>query len=74
MGLEKLIADSRCRIFIVSGEGTYGTTEKYRGKRTLRAINMRLKKERCCGDRFAYAKIYSAPYDGGKIAEVIYRG
>lgn len=45
-----------CEVKIVSGEGTgKGTVEIFDGKRTLRALDMRLKKERCGGDRWAYA-------------------
>jgi hypothetical protein len=44
-------------IHIVSGEGEIGTTEIYNGKRTMRAINMRLTKERSSGARWAKAKV-----------------
>lgn len=47
------------RIIIVSGEGISGSYTEYKGKRTMRAINTYLKKERCNGDRWAYAKVYS---------------
>ena len=46
-------------IHIVSGEGDYGTVEVYDGKRTDRAIKMRLTRERCHGDRWARAVIYT---------------
>lgn len=46
-------------IIIFSGEGEVLTPEKYSGKRTIRAIKMRLKKERCNGERNAYAKVFS---------------
>ena len=45
-------------IHIISGEGENGTVEVYEGKRTDRAIKMRLTKERCQGDRWARASIY----------------
>jgi len=45
-------------IHITSGEGEVGTTELYEGKRTIRAIEMRLKRERCDGDRWARAMIF----------------
>lgn len=46
-------------IHIVSGEGEQGTVEVYTGKRTERAIKMRLTRERCNGDRWARAMIYT---------------
>jgi hypothetical protein len=39
-------------ILIFSGEGERGTWEVYNGKDTVRAIKMRLTKERCGGDRW----------------------
>lgn len=57
MTVTKLIETNEIRI--VSGEGEVGTTEIYNGKRTLRAIKMRLTKERCGGDRWAKAKVFS---------------
>ena len=45
-------------IHITSGEGELGTTEIYTGKRTERAIKLRLARERCGGDRWARAEIY----------------
>ena len=42
---------------IVSGEGEQGTVETYTGKMTWRAINARLRRERCGGDRWAYVMI-----------------
>lgn len=44
-------------IEIISGEGGQGTIEEYKGKRTTRAIKMRLTKEKCNGDRWAYIRI-----------------
>ena len=44
-------------IMIISGEGEVGTPEEYTGKRTVRALRARLTKERCHGDRWAYAEI-----------------
>ena len=45
-------------IVIISGEGTGpGTIEVYNGPRTARAINARLRAERCSGDRWASAWI-----------------
>jgi hypothetical protein len=55
--ITKLIETNEIRI--VSGEGEVGTTEIYNGKRSLRAIKIRLTKERCGGDRWAYAKVFS---------------
>lgn len=45
------------RIRIISGEGDYGKAETYEGKYTLRALQLRLAKERCHGDRWARAEI-----------------
>jgi hypothetical protein len=44
-------------IQIVSGEGDLGTVEEYTGKRTVRALKARLTRERCKGDRWAFAQI-----------------
>lgn len=40
---------------ILSGEGEMGTFERHTGKSTLTAINRRLVRERCHGDRWATA-------------------
>jgi hypothetical protein len=45
-------------ILIISGEGTTGTWERYKGKKTFRAIKRRLTKERCNGDRWAEAYVH----------------
>jgi hypothetical protein len=53
-------------IVILSGEGTGGGfAEVYKGKRTSRAIKLRLTKERCGGDRWAKAIAYSHRIEGG---------
>ncbi|MBK7542810.1 MAG: hypothetical protein IPI57_15840 [Candidatus Competibacteraceae bacterium] len=44
-------------IVIVSGEGEQGTREVYTGKRSIRAIKLRLGKERR-GGRWARAEVY----------------
>lgn len=54
-------------IRIVSGEGEAGTSEIYNGKRTIRAIKMRLTRERCGGDRWANAKVFSHSNDFGDV-------
>jgi len=66
----KLIETNEIRI--VSGEGEVGTTEIYNGKRSLRAIKMRLTKERCGGDRWAYAKVFSHTNNIGYKFDDIY--
>jgi hypothetical protein len=44
------------RVMIVAGEGEGpGRWVPFKGRRTMRAIRMRLKKERCHGDRWAMA-------------------
>ena len=47
--------DMTVKIYIVSGEGEMGTREIYTGKRTPRALKIRLTKERAGGDRWARA-------------------
>lgn len=54
-------------IRIVSGEGEVGSSKTYDGKRTIRAIKMRLTKERCSGDRWARAKVFSHSNDYGDV-------
>lgn len=54
-------------ISIIAGEGEVGTTKSYDGKRTLRAIKMRLTKKRCAGDRWANAKVFSHSNDSGDV-------
>jgi len=47
------LIESRETLQIVSGEGTSGNCDAYTGKRTVRAVQARLTKERCNGDRWA---------------------
>lgn len=61
-------------ILIVSGEGETGTSQAYTGKRTVRAIKMRLNKERCGGGRWAMAKVYSHSNAFGDVYADIERG
>jgi len=61
----RLLADTSKPIFITAGEGEIGTTKLYTGKRTIRALKLRLTKERCKGDRWARAKVYSHTNDYG---------
>ena len=56
--IQKLI-DGGAPIVIVSGEGELGAAEPYTGKRTIRAIKLRLARERKGGDRWARASVYS---------------
>lgn len=63
--LQQLIAQND--IFIISGEGENGNLSIYDGKRTIRAIKMRLTKERCSGDRWAKAKVFSHINDFGRV-------
>lgn len=53
-----------CPLYVVSGEGDYGTREKYTGEHTEGAINARLKKERCNGDRWAYVTDENSQFRG----------
>lgn len=51
LNIDNLIATAPLRL--ISGEGIEGTIEPYTGTRTQRAIDMRCKRERCNGDRWA---------------------
>ena len=57
------------RISIVSGEGEVLTREEYTGKRTERALKMRITKELCHGDRKARAEylVSTSYYDGDAV-------
>jgi hypothetical protein len=57
----------RPEIRIISGEGEIGTVERYSGKRSERAIKLRLSRERCNGDRWARAVQYSHENEHGKV-------
>jgi len=70
--LESLISTNV--IHIVSGEGEIGTRKIYRGKRTLRAIKMRITRERCGGDRWAGAEVYSHENEWGKVGYDVLTG
>lgn len=50
--------DFKQPIAIISGEGTYGTVELYKGKKTVQALKARLTRERCHGDRWATAIVF----------------
>lgn len=50
------------KIYIFSGEGEEGMREEYTGKRTLRALKIKLTKEKCKGDRWARAQFYDENY------------
>jgi hypothetical protein len=54
-------------IRIISGEGEIGTVKRYYGKRSERAIKLRLSRERCNGDRWARAIQYSHENEHGKV-------
>ncbi len=58
------------KIWIVSGEGEIGSAELYTGKLTLRALRMRLTRERCHGDRWAYIKVGGQRVN--ELASVLY--
>ena len=67
MKMEEYIKNAE-EIEIISGEGTEGTVEDYEGKRTERAICMRLAKEESGGDRWAFVRI-----DGRRFARNGYK-
>ena len=54
-------------IRIVSGEGETATVQTYTGKLTRRAIKARLTRERCNGDRWARAEVYSHTNEYGHV-------
>ena len=55
-------------IIILSGEGENWSNEYlFTGRKTARAIKMKLKKERCGGDRWAYAYQYEYEAETGDI-------
>ncbi len=66
MTLKELL-DSDAPIQIISGEGEIGGIEPYTGKRSLRAIRQRLTKERCGGDRWAKARVFSHQNEYGDV-------
>ncbi len=60
MTTTQLLSNNNNPVLIVSGEGTgQGHVEEYLGARTEAAINQRLTAERCNGDRWARAIIFS---------------
>jgi hypothetical protein len=65
--MENLLKNNAGKIIIISGEGERGNSEVYTGKRTQRAIKSRLTKERCHGDRWARAVIYSGENEYGQF-------
>lgn len=54
-------------IAITSGEGELGSSELYDGDQSDSAIQARLEEERCGGDRWARAIIYSHDNDYGPV-------
>lgn len=62
MKIQEIIEKAK-EIEIVSGEGEQGTIEQYEGKRTVKALKMRLKKEECQGDRWSYCNIDGVRYN-----------
>jgi hypothetical protein len=61
-------------IHIISGEGEIGTRKVYTGKRTERAIKARLTRERCHGDRWAWAQAYSHTNEHGAVGVDVLTG
>lgn len=70
--IQSLIAANR--IVIVSGEGERGHIEAYQGARTMRAIKARLTRERCGGDRWARAEVYSHESAAGPVGVDVMSG
>lgn len=66
--INKVLTKNPGNIVILSGEGgRNGTFELFRGTRSELAINRRLSKERCNGDRWARAYIFLHENEGGKV-------
>lgn len=59
--------ETTTKIVIHSGEGGVGGYKLYTGKRTQRALNAHLRRERCDGDRWADAYLYSHSNEGGNV-------
>lgn len=59
--ITKILASvsASAEIRIISGEGDVGTTEQYTGARTVSAIQTRMSRERCGGQRWVRAVVYS---------------
>lgn len=57
--------ETTTKIVIHSGEGAVGGYKLYTGKHTQRALNAHLRRERCDGDRWADAYLYSHSNEGG---------
>lgn len=59
------------KAIILSGEGERGVCQRHTGRATLRAVNRRLNKERCGGDRWARAFLPAGPeYEDGAYIEI----
>lgn len=65
--MDSILLDNNGQILILSGEGSQGTFEKFTGKRTGLAIERKLAKERCGGDRWARAYIYLHESETGPV-------
>ena len=62
-------------IIIISGEDDGpGTEVIYRGKRTQKAIKTRITKEKCHGDRWATAIIFSHESKTGPVGTDLFTG
>lgn len=66
MNLSEMLKSDKVLIF--AGEGVVARPPVvYEGKRTARAIKRRLTQERCNGDRWAKAAVYSHTNDYGDV-------
>jgi hypothetical protein len=65
--LVALVEDEEKPIKIISGEGERGVIEDYDDERSIAALKDRLDEERCGGDRWAKALVYSYEAKGGKV-------
>ena len=62
---EKITVQNTSEILIISGRGDFGGVDIYHGKRTEKALKLRLTRERCQGDRWAKAILYTHKTETG---------
>jgi len=68
-------ASNAAKIEIVSGEGAgEGTVEPHTGATTARSVLARLVKERCGGDRWAFARVDGRRVVDSDLEEILGRG
>ena len=63
--MDKVIVENSPDILIIACEADFGEVDIYEGKRSKRALKSRLTTERCQGDRWAKALLYSHKTETG---------